>query len=133
MQFRPLRLQFDRPAEFGDGAIKILGKIQHAAQSPMRLRIAGSQARGFLRLAECAGHVPFAKERVREVYMRLHKIRLQFQSALKLLDCGIHLALGEQHPAKRVVSFGALWRQTNDLLERGARGIQIALLKIRQP
>src|SRR5215831_3323593 len=57
----------------------------------MRLRIAGGQARGLLRLAESAGQVSLANKRVRKVHVRLHKIRFQAQRFLKLANGGIDL------------------------------------------
>ena len=129
MQIRPLRLELNRPAEFEDRIVKIVGKIKHAARCAMGLGIAGSQTRGLPRLAERAGQVSFANKRVREVYVCLHKIRLQSERLLKLADGGINLVSREQHPAERIVPLGTLRREPNDFLESGARGIQVSPLK----
>ncbi len=52
MQFRALRLQFDGPAQFADGAIEVSGKIQDPPERAMRLGIVWSEPRGLARLAQ---------------------------------------------------------------------------------
>ena len=86
MQFRPLWLKLDRPAELANRAVKALGEVEHASQRAMCLRIVGGQARGFLRLAQRACQVSLADERVSEIHVCLHKIWLQGQRPLKLTD-----------------------------------------------
>src|SRR5215831_13699185 len=95
----------------------------------MRLRIAGGQARGLLRLAESAGQVSLANKRVRKVHVRLHKIRFQAQRFLKLANGGIDLVFRDEHPAERVVAFGALRYETNDFFKRSMCGIQVSFFE----
>src|SRR5260370_885204 len=60
MQFRPLRLQFDRPAQFADGAIEVSGKIPDPPERAMRLGIVWSKPR-------CLGSAEKKKQRRSEL------------------------------------------------------------------
>ena len=131
MQLRPLRLQFNRPAELADGAVEIPGKIERARQNVMSLGVVRSQAHRLLRFPQCGGRVSLSGERAGEIHVRQREIGLQFHRGLKLNDCGIDLSLREQNPAQRVVSFRAARCKPHNFFQIRARGYQIAPLQRR--
>ncbi len=75
MQFRALRLQFDRAAQFADGAIEVSGKIQDSPQCAMRFGIIRSEPRGLARLTQRCLQVSFSNKRVTKIHVRLLELR----------------------------------------------------------
>src|SRR6266849_1181336 len=78
MQFRALRLQFDRPAQFADCAIEVSGKIQDPPERAMRLGIVWSEPRGLARLAQPSLQVSLSNKRVTEIHVRLRELGFWF-------------------------------------------------------
>jgi len=77
--------------------------------------------------------IAFAQEGIRQIDVRLRKIRLEPHSSLKLPNGPIDLLLRQQYPAKRIVPFGAAWRDSHNFLESRLRSCNVPLLQCGHP
>src|SRR5260370_20944485 len=117
MQFRALRLQFDRPAQFADCAIEVSGKIQGPPERAMRLGIVWSEPRGLARLAQRSLQVSLSNKRVTEIHVRLRELGFPFHRAPKLRDGRINFSLSDQNPAHRAAPLLTLRCKPNNFFK----------------
>lgn len=73
--------------------------------------------------------LPSLGKSLREVGVRLMEVRLQLDGRAQMGDSAFELSLQQEHPAQRVVCFGALPTELDGCLKSRPRPCQVALLQ----
>src|SRR5260370_1306260 len=97
----------------------------------MRFGIFRSHARRFSGFAKRSLRIGFAEEGIRQIDVRLRKIRLESHGGLKLANGRIDLLLREKYPSEGIVPFRTVRGHSPDVFECRLRRCQIPFLQRR--
>ena len=97
----------------------------------MRFGIFRSHARRFSGFAKRSLRIGFAEEGIRQIDVRLRKIRLESHGGLKLANGRIDLLLREKYPSEGIVPFRTVRGHSHDVFECRLRRCQIPFLQGR--